>query len=47
MAVARAKGEQGVLLAPGSSHQVLLEAVLFDGAGEVLDIAPGGAVRFA
>jgi hypothetical protein len=47
MAVARAKGEKGVFLAPGSSHQVLLEAVLFDGAGEVADIAPGGAVRFA
>jgi hypothetical protein len=47
MAVARAKGERVVLLAPGSSHQVLLEAVLFEGAGEVADIAAGGAVRFA
>jgi hypothetical protein len=47
MAVARAKGERVVLLAPGSSHQVLFEAVLFDSAGEVLDIAPGGEVRFA
>ena len=47
MAVARAKGEQGIFLEPGSSHQVLLEAVLFEGAGEVADIGPGGAVRFA
>ena len=47
MAVARAKCERVVLLAPGSSHQVLLEAVLFEGDGEVADIAPGGAVRFA
>ncbi len=47
MAVARAKGERVVLLPPGTSHQVLLEAVLFEGAGEVADIAPGGSVRFA
>jgi hypothetical protein len=47
MALARAKGERGVMLGPGSSHQVLLEAVLFDGTGEVADIGPGGAVRFA
>jgi hypothetical protein len=46
MAVARAKGERGVFLAPGSSRQVLLEAVLFDGGGEVADIGPGGTVRF-
>jgi len=47
MAVARAKGERVIFLAPGSSHQVLLEAVLFDGTGEVADIGPGGAVHFA
>jgi hypothetical protein len=47
MAMARAKGERGIFLAPHSSHQVLLEAVLFDGAGEVADIGPGGTVQFA
>lgn len=46
MASARRHGEPGVLLAAGTSKEVVVEAVVFEGSGEVAGIGAGGAVRF-
>lgn len=42
MANARAKGSSGTRLGPMESRQVLMEAVLFEGSGNVSGIAEGG-----
>jgi hypothetical protein len=47
MANARAQGSGGVRLAPRASQEVLIEAVLFQGRGNVTGIREGGVVNFA
>jgi len=47
MATARDHGEPGVRLFAGSSREHTIEAVVFEGSGEVAAIEEGGVVRFA
>jgi hypothetical protein len=47
MVNARAKGSKGVKLGGLSSREVVIETVLFEGAGAVSGIEEGGTVRFA
>jgi hypothetical protein len=47
MAAARSAGQAGVRFAPGQARQVVIEAVLFEGTGQVAGIGAGGTVQFA
>ncbi len=47
MAVARAKGSHVVRLEGRASREVVIEAVLFEGSGDVAGIGEGGVVAFA
>jgi hypothetical protein len=47
MANARAKGSSGIRLAGRRSQEVLIEAVVFQGPGDVSGIGEGGVVHFA
>ena len=46
MANVRAKGGAGLRLGPRASREVVVEAVVFEGAGQVSGIAEGGVVSF-
>jgi len=47
MASARSHGQKGAIFGAHASREVVIEAVVFDGAGEVASIGEGGTVRFA
>jgi Domain of unknown function (DUF4432) len=47
MAAARAAGQSGVRFAPWQARQVVIEAILFEGTGQVTGIGEGCVVQFA
>jgi hypothetical protein len=47
MVNARSMGHRGIEIAGGSSRDVLIEVVVFDGAGEIAGIDAGGVVKWS